>query len=66
MADVDIVVFSMFLVVPLGCRGVMSELVIRVGVNTGRSLAGGLRAERWFREVGICRKHVGGRPEELF
>lgn len=31
----------------------MSELVIRVGVDTGRSQAGGLRAERWFRVVGI-------------
>jgi hypothetical protein len=47
MADVDIVVFSVFLVVPLGCRGVMSELVIRVctaGVKTGRS--DGIRAGR--------------------
>jgi hypothetical protein len=43
MADANIVVFSVFLVVPLGCRGVMSELV-RVGVKTGRS--DGIRAGR--------------------
>jgi hypothetical protein len=39
--------FLLLLVVPLGCRGVMSELVIRVrtaGVETGRS--DGIRAGR--------------------
>jgi hypothetical protein len=61
-----LVIVFISLVVPLGSRGVMSELVIRVGVDTGRSQAGDLRAEKQFRGVGICRKHVGGRPDDLF
>jgi hypothetical protein len=61
-----LVIVFISLVVPLGSRGVMSELVIRVGVNTGRSQAGGLRAEKQSRGVGICRKHVEERPDDLF
>lgn len=38
----------------------MSELVIRVGADAGRSLREGVRAVQRFQEVGMYRKHVVG------